>query len=347
MHNIFTREHNFICDELKSQHPDWSDQRLHDTARLIVSALIAMIHVVEWTPTILNNDFVRESVKVEWFGTLSRNAIMWLIQNNITFNKGAIHANIGLPKSLSGVPFSITEEFVAMYRFHPLLPDDFNIYSMETGKPTGNTYKLPDVAFGNAQKVFDQNDLHDIVYTFGTENPGAPVLHNYPVTTTDLVIPRHQGGGALVDLATIDVIRDRERGIPRYNQFRRLLGLRPLTDFNQFDVTPEDVNELRSIYNDDIESVDVMIGCLAEHKPDGFGFGETPFQLFLLMANRRMVVDRFFTDDFKPEFYTQWGIDWVNKQTMKDVLLRAFPDADKLTEKMASARTAFFDWNAT
>ena len=33
--------------------PDWSDERVYQTARLIVSALIAKIHTVEWTPAIL------------------------------------------------------------------------------------------------------------------------------------------------------------------------------------------------------------------------------------------------------------------------------------------------------
>ena len=36
MHNIFTREHNAICDMLK-KYPghDWDDQKLYDTARYI------------------------------------------------------------------------------------------------------------------------------------------------------------------------------------------------------------------------------------------------------------------------------------------------------------------------
>ena len=33
MHNIFTREHNAICDMLMRFNPEWSDQKLYDTAR--------------------------------------------------------------------------------------------------------------------------------------------------------------------------------------------------------------------------------------------------------------------------------------------------------------------------
>jgi hypothetical protein len=57
-------------------------------------------------------------------------------------------------------------------------------------------------------------------------------------------------------------------------------------------VSPQQVQQLRDIYNNDINQVDLLVGSLAEKRPPGFGFGETPFQLFLLMANRRMMTDR-------------------------------------------------------
>lgn len=96
----------------------------------------------------------------------------------------------------------------------------------------------------------------------------------------------------MIDLAAIDVIRDRERGVPRYNKFRQLLGLRPVQAFEDFDVTPEQVQMLKTIYKNDINSVDLLVGSLAEKRPPGFGFGETPFQVFLFMANRRQMTDR-------------------------------------------------------
>ena len=55
MHTLFAREHNVLCDELRSHYRGWSDERIYQTARLIVSALIAKIHTVEWTPAILGH----------------------------------------------------------------------------------------------------------------------------------------------------------------------------------------------------------------------------------------------------------------------------------------------------
>ena len=50
-----------------------------------------------------------------------------------------------------------------------------------------------------------------------------------------------------------------------------------------------------------------MIGMYAEQKPKGFGFSDTAFRIFILMASRRLESDRFFTRDYRPEVYTQEG----------------------------------------
>lgn len=96
----------------------------------------------------------------------------------------------------------------------------------------------------------------------------------------------------LIDLATIDIMRDRERGVPRYNQFRRLLNLTTPDTFEKLTNDTETAEELKQAYNGNIEDVDLLIGSLAEARPDGFGFGDTPFHLFLCMANRRLRTDR-------------------------------------------------------
>ena len=38
-----------------------------------------------------------------------------------------------------------------------------------------------------------------------------------------------------------------------------------------------------------------MVGMFAEPKPKGFGFSDTAFRVFVLMASRRIEADRFFT----------------------------------------------------
>ena len=43
------------------------------------------------------------------------------------------------------------------------------------------------------------------------------------------------------------------------------------------------------------------------------------------MASRRLKGDRFLSRDYRPEIYTKEGIDWVEENGMKSVILRHFP----------------------
>ena len=64
-----------------------------------------------------------------------------------------------------------------------------------TGRFSGKAYSIPKFSFDNARTVFDENQLEDILYTFGVEKAGQLVLHNYPSALMELKIPRHQKGG--------------------------------------------------------------------------------------------------------------------------------------------------------
>jgi Animal haem peroxidase len=81
----------------------------------------------------------------------------------------------------------------------------------------------------------------------------------------------------------------------------------------------------------------------AEPKPRGFGFSDTAFRVFILMASRRLESDRFFTNDYRPEVYTQVGFDWVESNTMQSLLLRHFPDLEPALQGVANP---FAPWKA-
>ena len=61
-----------------------------------------------------------------------------------------------------------------------------------------------------------------------------------------------------------------------------------------------------------------MTGLFAEPLPEGFGFSETAFRIFVLMASRRLKSDRFFTDDYRPEIYTEFGLDYIKQELDAD-----------------------------
>ena len=88
--------------------------------------------------------------------------------------------------------------------------------------------------------------------------------------------------------------------------------------------------------------IDTLVGQLAEEtRPEGFGFGETSFQIFILNASRRLMTDRFFTTDYTDEVYTAEGIDWVEDNTMVDIIRRHYPN---LASSLVGMDNAFKPW---
>ncbi|CAD7704110.1 unnamed protein product [Ostreobium quekettii] len=346
LHTTFVKEHNFICDQLKEQHPDWDDDKLYHQARVINAALMAKIHTVEWTPAILPNKVVELGMYVNWWGLLGRRVKNFLAALPIGDDVGHIgdgtvlSGNIGAKQDHGpdNVPYSLTEEFVSVYRLHPLLPDELTFRSHEDDSPVV-TKTLHEVSFKGARQSLLDAGVLNAIYTAGTETPGRIALHNYPDTLRRLTNEK----GDVIDLAAIDILRDRERGVPRYNDFRELIHMGRVSSFDEITDNPTWAAELEEVYGD-VDKVDLMTGLFAEKRPVDFGFAETAFRVFLLMATRRLLSDPFFTDLYNAETYTQWGLDFIEETTMIDVLKRHFPE---LEPHLEGRKNAFAPWNAS
>jgi len=147
-------------------------------------------------------------------------------------------------------------------------------------------------------------------------------------------------------VAAVDILRDRERGVPRYCQFRRLIGMSAPRSFDELTTNPQWRAEVAAVYAD-VEDVDLLVGTLCESQaspgtPPGFGFSDTVFRIFILMASRRLKSDRFYTTDFTPAVYTPPGFAWVADNSMRTVLERHCP---ALAPLFADRRNVFFPWS--
>jgi Animal haem peroxidase len=345
LHELFAREHNRICRLLRESDRGLDDDGLFNKARLINAALMAKIHTVEWTPAVIAHPTSEHAIHATWWGVLKE-----------PFRRHV--GRIGSGEVLSGIPgsrthhdgvrYSLTEEFVAVYRMHPLIPDEVRICDHDSGLPK-RTVSFEDLTAtpwerGRPRGQLDQTGYEDAFYSLGIGHPGEISLHNYPEFLRKLPHPdRHdlEQPGPPLDLAARDIERAREAALPGYNDFRRVFRLAPKTTFPELaGGNLELADELEGVYQD-VEDVDLMVGLFAEPKPEGFAFSDTAFRVFLLMAARRLRSDRFFTTDFNPAVYTPEGFKWVLSRTMTDMLAEHFPELGKV---LAGVRNPFTPW---
>lgn len=337
LHTLFTLEHNAVCERLASEYPEMTDDELFGTARLVVSALLAKIHTVEWTPAIIGHPILKVAMRANWWG---------LAGERVHRRFGRISRSdviSGIPGSRydhHGAPYQLTEEFASVYRLHPLLPEVLEVRALEDHSLI-RAMDFPDIILLNAERWLEGGAKpSDLWYSFGVQHPGAIQLHNFPRWMLDITLP----DGTRLDLGALDIMRDRERGVPRYNEFRRLLRLPTPKDFDELTQNPLWARELSDVYAGDIEKVDLQIGMHAETPPPGFGFSDTAFRVFILMASRRLKSDRFLTDCYTEEYYTPAGLTWIAESDMRSVLLRHFP---MLAKPLDGVTNAFTPWKAS
>lgn len=339
LQTLFAREHNAVADCLRAEYPAASGEWIFQKARLVIAALTAKIHTVEWTPALMDSHVGRMAMRGNYWGILGerfRRGMGRVSDNEV------VSGIPGTPTDHHGTPYAMTEEFTAVYRLHSLLPDTFDLRAHADDRHLAEK-SLLDIFEGGARRVRREVGFANALYSLATLNPGAMALHNYPETLRRL--PKKPEEGVWIDLASTDILRDRERGVPRYNAFRKALGMKEVRRFEELTSVAADQALLREVYEGDIDRVDLLIGCMAEfqspRQPKGFGFSDTAFRIFILMASRRLKSDRFYTTDFTPEVYTPAGYNWVQNNGLREVVRRHAPE---LAPHFADVRSMFYPW---
>ena len=329
--NLFVREHNSFVNEFRkvaAQTPDadsglrnpakpdtvirYKDvmpDELFEAARLVVSAEIAKIHTIEWTPQLLYDEPLYRGMNANWSGLLGgplgdnkavadalsqvvtqmfgkstdvKKAGQWYsvfasgpgifglgsavysedpIFAALDKNKKDIwdirnpdHVNGGV--NHFGSPFNFPEEFVTVYRLHALVPDLIEYRDLAKGaNQIQNKIPVIETFRGKATDAMHSRGLANWALSLGRQRLGLLALQNHPRFMQNLRMGRLESDTQQIDLAALDLIRDREHGVPRFNEFRRQYGLRQLTSFDDFvDLrNPTDdqrnlVKQLREVY---------------------------------------------------------------------------------------------------
>lgn len=129
------------------------------------------------------------------------------------------------------------------------------------------------------------------------------------------------------DLASLNIQRARDHGLPGYNQIRRDYGLEPAVSFADITADPDRQAALSSVYAD-IEQVDPWTGFLCEDPMPGALVGET---LQLILAEQFIALrdgDRFWYENHLPAELQAI----VEEQTLAKVIRRNTEIGDELQD---------------
>ncbi|CAG11618.1 unnamed protein product, partial [Tetraodon nigroviridis] len=129
---IWLREHNRVCDVLKEVHPDWDDERLFQTSRLIL---------IGETIKIVIEDYVQH---------LSGYHFKLKFDPELLFKERFQYQN------------RIASEFNTLYHWHPLMPDSFHIEEKE--------YSYKEFVFNNS--VVTRHGISHLVESFTKQLAG-------------------------------------------------------------------------------------------------------------------------------------------------------------------------------
>ena len=251
---------------------DLTPDEMFEAARLVVAAEIAKIHTIEWTTQLLYDEPLYRGMNGNWGGlsttdsgfvatalatvleTLrSQGESKWANQLYSAFAAGPGIVGMGnwmgdakfqfdltKPEHVNGgpnhfgSPFNFPEEFITVYRLHPLVPDLIEYRDYKAPNEIRNKVPIVSTFRGRATNVMHERGLANLALSMGRQRLGALALQNHPRFLQNLQIDRLQSPTKKIDVVALDLIRDRERGVPRFNEFRRQYGLRQLTSFDDF-----------------------------------------------------------------------------------------------------------------
>ena len=280
IHTLFVREHNRLAGEILDRNTNWTDEQVYQYARHINIGLIESVTYNEFLPSL--------GIELDSYSGYD-STIDPSISNEfatVAFRMG--HSQIG------STMFRLNETRMPVSQGHLTLREGFFDVT-----PITEEGGIDSIIRGLAHNVQPENDLM-FVDDLRNQMFGPP------------------GAGGM-DLCAIDVQRGRDHGIPDFNTVREAFGLAPYTNWSDFTSDNHTIAALSSTYPD-IDSVDALIGMLAEDHINNSALGETMHVIIKEQFTRLRDGDRLYygsafseMDDIRNE---------IDNTTLADIILR-------------------------
>jgi len=283
MHTLFAREHNRICDDLKTNHPQydvtWTDEYIFQNARRILIAEWQKIVYADYLPVILGN-ITPENFNLN-------------VSKSSAYNK---HMNPNIISSFSTAAFrfghSLIQGLVELADLHGARRKDSKFFLSDTFMNT----QLSDGFDGNISL------LEEILLGLITQSPQKYDRHVTDELTNRLFSTNFEfseGPEAGLDLMSRNIQRGRDHELPSYAAFYKALGIdsnddvmdcwakRPVT------ISESNWKHLEEIYLHP-HHIDLIVGGFAEESFSGGIMGATLQHILGKQFQALRFGDRFF-----------------------------------------------------
>lgn len=280
MHTLFVREHNYWAHFIKRRQPWLNDDAIYYRARAMVGAEMQIITYRDFIPRLLGPN---------------------ALPPYAGYNR---HLDPGIENAFSTAAFRVGHTMLS-----PVLLrlDQYN-------RSIGDV-PLRD-AFFNPTLV---SSVGIEVYLRGLAKQAHQTIDGYIVDDVRNFLFGPPGAGGF-DLASLNMQRGRDHGLPRYNVVRQNFGLAPKSSFAEVCSDPLMQAKLASCFAT-VNDIDVWIGALAEDHVNGGQVGELIFTILRDQFTRLRDGDRFWYQTYFP---AGW-VHYLEHQTLATIIRRNTP----------------------
>ncbi|HEX4413875.1 MAG TPA: peroxidase family protein [Lacipirellulaceae bacterium] len=278
---LFMREHNRLADQVAAQNPTWTDEQVYQRARKLVGAEIQVITYKEFLPALL--------------GSAAPGV-------NSVYNPN-VNASVA------------TEFSTALFRVgHTMLsPQLLRIQNDGTPAP-GGPMSLRDAFFLPTNLSSGPHELDYLLKGLASDQQQEVDMHIVD-DVRDFLVGEPGAGG--FDLASLNIQRGRDHGLPDYNTMRAAYGLPKVTSFAQISSDPAIQVGLQSLYGD-VNKIDPWVGALSEDHLEGSQIGPLITAGLVDQFTRDRDGDRFWY--LRDADFSASDLDYLNNLSLSDVI---------------------------
>ena len=282
MHTLFVREHNRWADHIRRTRPWFSGDDIYQAARRMVIAEIQIITYDEFLPALIG-------------------------KRALPRYRGYTPGDPGLFTEFSGAAWRMG---------HTLINPQLMRVDRRGEEIAAGHLPLRDAFFNAPLLLKKRNDIDPILR--GLASQESQTYDNMIVDDLRNFLFGPPGAGGF-DLASLNIQRGRDRGLPCLNDVRKALGLRPHRDFSDVTSDPALQEKLRLAFGH-VDEIDLWVGGISEDAlaRQGSQLGETFRAIVILQFTALRDHDRFWWE----RDLTRMEQNMVKKTTLADVILR-------------------------